>query len=259
MKPSFTVILPTYNEKDNAPKLVSEILALPSENDIQVLVVDDDSPDGTASILEQLYGSHERVKVLNRKGQPRGLVNSLNDGIRSSRTEYVIWMDADLQMPSIRILDFIDKVRTLNPTAVIGSRFIPGGMDVRDSGSGNRLSSFHKHLSLFLNLIVPRLLFLPFTDITSGFIAIRKSFFDGYVLRGHHGEYFIELLCVLKDYPCVEIPYELRPRERGVSKTTKGNLLGIIVSGWLYLRVSVKLILSSGREKFKVGRPDRND
>ena len=92
-----SVILPTYNEKDNIPLLISEIFRqLPYETEI--IVVDDDSPDGTWQVVEEMAKENQNLRLL-RRVDKKGLVSALNDGIAVSEGDVVAWMDSDLSMP----------------------------------------------------------------------------------------------------------------------------------------------------------------
>lgn len=248
-----SIILPTYNEKDNIVVLIDQILDLGLGDDVHILVVDDDSQDLTWNVVENRYINNNRVQVLRRQGLERGLVASLNDAIGKVKTDYVLWMDADLQMPANKIPDFFSKMRELGPTAVIGSRFILGGKDIRHEGdvSHSFVTSIHRHLSDWLSLVVPRLLGLSVTDVTSGYIMIKRNFFDSYFLEGSHGEYFIHLVFELqrKGHKIVEIPYILSPRIKGVSKSTKGEILTMTLVGLRYVLVTLKLFFCRFRKK----------
>ena len=241
-----TIILPTYNERENISILIHDILQLPGSEAFSVLVVDDNSEDGTAEVVETIAGRDSRVSVLSRKNKIRGLVPSLNDGIKLSGTEIVLWMDADLQMPADRIPEFLRLMKQESVTAVIGSRFIPGGADIRDTDADN-LSGVQRLLSSILSNDVPRILGIPMTDVTSGYIAIRKSFFSDYTLRGTHGEYFMDLIHRLhfNGHKVREIPYRLLQRKSGISKTTNRNLLHLIRNGARYIITFARLYLRS--------------
>ena len=243
---SCCIILPTYNEKENIVVLIDQILGLELGEDVQILVVDDDSQDFTWKVVETRYCGNSSVQVLRRLGAERGLVASLNDAITLVKTDYVLWMDADLQMPASKIPDFFKKMNDERPTAVIGSRFISGGKDLRHEGevSHSLITNIHRQLSDWLSVFVPRLLGLSVTDVTSGFILIKKSFLDSHLLQGNHGEYFIDLVYRLerKGHLLIEIPYVLSARTKGISKSTKGEVVTMTKVGIRYLLVTLKLI-----------------
>ncbi|MFL5786404.1 MAG: glycosyltransferase [Bacteriovoracaceae bacterium] len=235
------MILPTLNERENVPVLVQEILCL-SIPDLEILVVDDASTDGTVPILRETFPHEDRLRIIERSGKSPGLVNSLKDGIENSTSEFLIWMDADRQMPTSLIPKLIENL-TPDVTSVVGSRFLPGGSDLRNSHLCS-LVTLHRMLSWIFSRTTRLLLAMPFTDYTSGFIAIRKDFLESSRLIGGHGEYFLYLLHSLhKEGKVVkEIPYSLSPRKRGISKTSGGNFSGLMNRGLPYLQALFRLI-----------------
>jgi dolichol-phosphate mannosyltransferase len=241
VKASWTVILPTLNERENVPVLVRDILDL-NIPELEILVVDDASTDKTVEALKNSFPDEKRLRILERHGKIPGLANSLNDGIENSTSDFLVWMDADRQMPASLIPELI---RSFTPevTAVVGSRFLSGGSDVRDSGRWS-LISFHRILSWVLSRLVKVSLGLPFTDYTSGYVAIRRDFFEEYCLVGNHGEYFLYLLHSLHSNGKAvrEIPYSLSKRMSGTSKTHGGSLSGLLRRGIPYLRAFIRLI-----------------
>ena len=241
------IILPTFNEKENICILINQILELPLKVPFKVIVVDDDSDDLTWKVVEDAYRLDERVGVIRRTGKTRGLVPSLNDAIKASDAEYVIWMDADLQMPVAKIQDLIEVMVASSATAVIGSRYLPGGTDERDQGVNEptKITMIHRQLSWVLSRVVPTILSIPNTDVTSGFIAIRRSFFASYELQGMHGEYFIHLAHTLHKggHKVLEIPYVLGRRIHGDSKSTGGKFAHMFKVGLRYLKLTLHLYL----------------
>jgi dolichol-phosphate mannosyltransferase len=241
------IILPTFNEKENICILINQILELPLKVPFKVIVVDDDSEDLTWKVVEDAYPLDVRVDVIRRTGKTRGLVPSLNDAIKASEAEYILWMDADLQMPVARILDLIEVILSSSATAVIGSRYLPGGTDERDHGviEPTKITMIHRQLSWLLSRVVPTILSIPNSDVTSGFIVIRRSFFADYELQGMHGEYFIHLAHTLHkaDHNVLEIPYVLGRRIHGDSKSTGGKFAHMFKVGFRYLKLTLHLYL----------------
>lgn len=92
-----SVILPTYNEKENIKRLISEILENMGKN-VEILVVDDDSPDGTWKIVEDMAKENNNIILLRRMNK-RGLTSALTDGIKLAKGNIIAWMDTDLSMP----------------------------------------------------------------------------------------------------------------------------------------------------------------
>ena len=121
-----TAVVPTYNEAENLPSLIAALMALPLE--LSVLVVDDDSPDGTGAIADGLASTNPgRVAVLHRKGR-RGLRSAYIEGFRAALgngAEGVIQMDADFSHDPARLPDMVAALESAD--VVLGSRYVPGG------------------------------------------------------------------------------------------------------------------------------------
>jgi dolichol-phosphate mannosyltransferase len=169
-----TVVVPTYNEADNLPSLVSALLALPLER-LRVLIVDDDSPDGTGKLAAELTETHERVSVLHRtmkNGLGRAYVegftavlNGYPDQLSAvlDETEWIVQMDADGSHPADAIPRMLGTALRTGANLVIGSRYVPGGSV--DSAWGIH----RKYLSGFGNWYANRVLSLNIHDATAGF------------------------------------------------------------------------------------------
>jgi dolichol-phosphate mannosyltransferase len=206
-----TVILPTYNERDNVPVLIADILRS-VRAPVRVLVVDDDSPDGTWQVVEQHAAADERVRLIRRTAE-RGLTSAIWAGIRAADTQAVSWMDVDLAMPADVIPQLIGRLEAGADIAV-GSRYIPGGSD-----PGHSLMA--RGFSIVINRFASILLRAGVHDYTSGFIAARRAVFDRLELRGDYGEYCIDLLAraAFAGLRIDEVPYACGARFSGESKT----------------------------------------
>ena len=241
---TFSVVLPTYNEKDNITPLMETILR--SVPGAEIVVVDDDSPDGTWKVVQDFAEGRSSIQLL-RRTDKKGLVSALNDGISLTHGEIVGWLDCDLSMPPELYPEFLRKIEG-GFDFVAGSRFVDGGGVEIISGSEDTVSSFM--LSLALNKFTQLILGRDFKDYTSGFIALRKEILDKNPLRGDYGEYFIELAYRAKKggYKLAEIPYLCRARTWGVSKTGT-NLFQYFRRGMKYLAVTLKMRFSRLSER----------
>jgi len=210
-KLALTVILPTYNERENVPVLIRDILRS-VRSPVQVLVVDDNSPDGTWQIVKQLAAEDGRVHLLHRTVE-RGLTSAIWAGIRAAGTDAVSWMDVDLAMPANVIPLLLERLEAGADIAV-GSRYVPGGSD---PGHSAMASAFSRVINMFAAV----LLRAGVRDYTSGFIAARRSVFDRIELRGDYGEYCIDLLAraAFAGMRIEEVPYACGARLSGESKT----------------------------------------
>lgn len=228
-----SIVLPTYNERENVVLLLSElekVLHVPFE----AIVVDDDSPDKTWQAVETFAESRDNVKLLRRINE-RGLTSALNAGLKTARGELLMWMDVDLSMPPAKIPELLQAIDNGADVAV-GSRYVAGGGDAR---AVNPLLTVQLMLSKMLSILGGWMLGCRFRDWSSGFIVLKRELLDGYELRGDYGEYFIALICYLikqRRANVVEVPYVLTPRERGESKTAT-NLWGFFRRGHKYLRM----------------------
>lgn len=231
--PLLSIVLPTYNERENILLLMDEIervLDVPYE----CIVVDDDSPDGTWKSVEEYARSHPQVRLLRRTDE-RGLTGALNAGIKLSRGRLIMWMDVDFSMSPERIPALLSTIGA-GADVALGSRYVSGGGDVR--GSGLQLT-VQLILSKLLSILCGLTLGLKVSDWSSGYIMLKREMLQGYELHGDHGEYFIGLIHYLvkrRGAKIVEVPYVLTPRHWGESKTAT-DLLGLYRRGRHYLHM----------------------
>ncbi len=169
MNDATLVVVPTYNEKDNLPRLIDAVLDNPI--DVEVLVVDDASPDGTGDLAEDLASSDSRVHVLHRAGK-LGMGTAYVEGFEWARERgyaRVVQMDADFSHDPSELPDFVAALSEAD--LVIGSRFIPGG---EAPGWGRHRILLNRAASTYCSM----LLGLPLSDPTSGFRALSRDALD---------------------------------------------------------------------------------
>lgn len=217
---SVSVLMPTYNEAGNIQDLLRETVRVLSEAsipDFEIIVIDDDSPDGTwerAAHVDAVDNS--RIRVI-RRMTDHGLTASLRDGIRSARREVVVWMDCDFSHPPDKIPQMLYMIDQ-GYDVVVNSRYAVGGGEDR-GGKGGILQLF---LSRALNWGIRFLLKPSFSDYTSGFVAARRQVLEEFDLRGDYGEYFIDFMYRVirsRRFRICEMPYIAPPRRAGQSKT----------------------------------------
>lgn len=233
LTPLVTIILPTYNEKGNIEKLVpalQEVMTCPTE----YLVIDDNSPDGTAGAVRSLMINIPELRLIVRTDQ-RGLVSAIQRGIDESRGEIVVWMDCDFSLPPATVPLLVAQITEQGQDAAIGSRYVPGGADETANLQGP-LVLFQKIATSILNRLTCLIMRADFHDWTSGFIAIRAEVIKRHPLQGDYGEYFIMLMADLirENRKWAEIPYRNVPRTVGASKTAD-SLGGLLCRGCRYL------------------------
>jgi dolichol-phosphate mannosyltransferase len=209
---SASVVLPTYNERDVIVGVVREILD--AVGDVEVLVVDDDSPDRTWEAVELAFAGDGRARALRRVGR-RGLASAIADGIASTRGDVVVWLDADGSMPA----DVIPRLVAAAAVAdvVVASRYTDGGRDARDSRM--RILA-----SRAINAFGTACLGGPVRDWTSGFVAARRVALQRVPIRTDHvyGDYCIDFLhrACCAGLRVIEVPYACVERRAGTSKTS---------------------------------------
>lgn len=157
-----TVVTPTYNEAENLPKLVSALFALPL--DISMLIVDDNSPDGTGRIADEMALKFPgRIEVMHRPGK-MGLRSAYLNAFQkllSSDAQAIVQMDADFSHDPSALVSMVSKLETCD--MVLGSRYVEGGSVDKDWPQWRRV------LSAFGNSYARAILGLPFHDVTTGY------------------------------------------------------------------------------------------
>ena len=217
---SVSIILPTYNEAGNIIKLIKAIIKNIKKTNLQpeIIVVDDNSPDGTADEVLKLTKKLP-VKLLIRKNQ-RGLATAIALGVKKSTGNIVVLMDADFNHQPKDVSRLLKPIIDNHADLVIGSRYISGGgMHVSEA---NKLQFF---LSKYGNFFVNRfLLNLPVHESLSGFIALKRTILtrlDSSVIFQGYGDYCIRLLYQAhqQGFKIVETPVVYGQRRWGQSKT----------------------------------------
>jgi dolichol-phosphate mannosyltransferase len=232
-----SVVFPTYNERDNIRPLIEEVLRHTPPN-TEVIVVDDDSPDGTWSIVEEMQKTHPGLYLIHRTNE-RGLTSALRAGIAFARGAVVVWSDCDFSMPPAKVADLLAAI-TGGADAAVGSRFVEGGGVRILHGSGDTLMAYL--MSRILNRFIQRVLGREFKDYTSGFIALRREVLEHIPLRGGYGEYFIDLVHRARKlgFKVVESPYLCVERRSGVGKTGQ-KFADYLRKGRKYVGLTLKL------------------
>jgi len=214
------VVIPTYNEAENIEPLVQQLMALPL--DLRVIVVDDNSPDGTGAILDRLAAEDGRVIPIHRPGK-LGLGTAHIAGFKRALADgagLILSMDADFSHNPRYIPAMVDKMRECD--LVIGSRYVPGG--------GTRFCTLpRKVLSWGANAFARIMLRLRARDCTAGFRCYRREVLERIALDEIFSEgysFLIEILyCVQRmGYRIGETPIIFENRRRGASKVSKKEI-----------------------------------
>ncbi|MDI6807395.1 MAG: polyprenol monophosphomannose synthase [Candidatus Eisenbacteria bacterium] len=228
-----TVVIPTYNEKENIRSLLSRILQLPHE--INVLIVDDNSPDGTGEIGEELGKADGRIRVLHRERKMglgsayvAGFRQALNDG-----ADVVMEMDADFSHDPSEISKLIGAMDDCD--LVLGSRYIHG-VTVVNWPLGRLI------LSYMANVYTRVITGLPVRDATGGFKAFRRKVLESIDLSRIHSDGYsfqIEMsyLAWRNGFKIKEIPITFVDRRVGISKMSKRIIWEAV---WLVWRLRLQ-------------------
>ena len=233
--PQISIVLPTFNEAGNIEALIERTLQALGNypGGVEVVVVDDDSPDGTWWLVAEKTKIDPRVRLIHRQNES-GLTSAISRGIREARGQWVGWMDCDLSMPP-EAWPRLAEALAGGAGLAVGSRYVPGGGDVAHSWVGRTFSRI-------INVWAGLWLDWSIKDYTSGFILGHREIFDKIDLRGDYGEYCIDMLYRTKraGYTIRELPYLCIPREAGESKTAQ-NVWGYLSRGVNYVTTVLRL------------------
>jgi len=222
------VVVPTFNERANLPTLIAGLMQHPH---VKVMVVDDQSPDGTGEVADALAREHAgRIEVMHRT-ERRGLGRSYIDGLRKAIREpvdVVCQMDADLSHDPASLPDLV--AATDRAEVVIGSRYTPGG----------RILNWplrRRALSRFANAYIRTVTRLSARDCTSGYRCWRREALAGLPLDGFISDgysFLVEMLYVASQRGCRigEVPITFVERRQGESKLSRAVLLESAITPW---------------------------
>ena len=238
--PNATVVLPTYNESENLPALVAAIGALPMP--IRVIVVDDNSPDGTGELAEALSHQHGGIDVIHRKGK-LGLGTAYTAGFRralATSADLILTMDADFSHDPGYLPAMLAASQRYD--LVIGSRYVPGG-GVLYWGPHRKL------LSWGANTLAHIVLGLRARDCTAGFRCYRRAVLEAIdldAIRANGYSYLIEMLynCQQLGFQIGEVPITFADRRLGQSKISRNEILK---AGRTVLRLAARRLVRKGR------------
>jgi dolichol-phosphate mannosyltransferase len=228
-----TVVVPTYNERDNLPKLVDQLAALGVPG-LGVLVVDDNSPDGTGEIADKLAVNgplqvavmHRTVKDGLGRAYVAGMTQALDEG-----ADIVIQMDADLSHPASAIPSMIEMLATTDAAVVIGSRYVEGG------GVAGDWPLRRRALSAWANFYVNAILQLHVHDATAGFKAwhaatLRAIDVSSVRSNGYAFQVEMNYRTVQRGLRVAEVPIHFEQRDNGESKMSLAVQIESAIAPW---------------------------
>lgn len=202
-----SIITPTYNEAKNLPELAKRIDNALKKYTYELIVVDDNSPDGTGEIAEKLSNKYP-LKVVHREGK-LGLASAVTEGFAVSKGEILGVIDADLSHPPEKIPELLRAMEEEDADFVIASRLIKEGK-VEDW-------PFHRKLVSWTARMLARPL-TPVKDIMSGFFIIKKEVVDGVALKPRGYKICLEILVKGSYKKVKEVPFVFMNRAVGESK-----------------------------------------
>ena len=211
-------MIPTYNEATNLPAIVPQVLA--QDPRLEVLVIDDNSPDGTGAIADKLAGENPRVHVVHRSGK-LGLGTAYIAGFKWALERdyaFVFEMDADFSHDPGHLKDFLKAIP--NADLVVGSRYLQGRVTVVNWPMGRLM------LSYLANIYARWITGLRVWDLTAGFKCFRRSVLEGIDLsavrsNGYAFQIEMSFRAWRKGFKLVEIPIVFADRTDGQSKMSR--------------------------------------
>ena len=209
LQPRISIIVPTYREAENLPHLIERIAEVRGRNaqDIELLIVDDDSRDGTVELITSRIETWLRLIV---RTDDRGLSSAVLEGFRQATGDVLVCMDADLSHPPEAIPVMLQRLQE-GADLVVGSRYVPGGTTAGDSG-----------VLRWLNSRIATVLARPLTSIRdpmSGFFALsRATYASGRDFSPIGYKIGLELIVKCRCLRVVEVPLHFGQRKFGASK-----------------------------------------
>ncbi len=223
------VIIPTYNEAENVKAITHAVLD--QDLDLGVLIVDDNSPDGTGGMADEMAQADERISVLHRQGKEglgKAYVAGFKHSLANSQAGYFVQMDADFSHNPNKIPELVAAAKT--GALAIGSRYVPGG-GTRNWGLGRRILS--KGGSFYARTILG----VPNHDVTGGFKCWPRAYLedlplDDIVCEGYSFQAEMTYRTHKAGHPIKEVPIIFEDRRVGQSKMTPGIALEAVWVIW---------------------------
>lgn len=243
-KPRLSIVIPTYNEKDNISKILERLKKILNDLIHEIIFVDDNSPDGTSDEIRNFNKNSSKIHLIHRIGR-RGLSGAIIEGVLAANYELVAIMDCDLQHDETKVLDMVDLFfKDASLDIVIGTRFSEKGKI-----SDQAFSNIRKLGSKVTTMLIKNLLKINSTDPLSGFFMVKKETFlkNADKLQTHGFKVLADFLATSgKNIKIKEVGYEFKNRIAGESKMsllTGLELVGLVLSQILKGRISIRFIL----------------
>ena len=239
--PQLSVVVPTFNERDNVTVLYRRLDATLAGIPWEVVFVDDNSPDGTWEVVRALARKDPRVRCIRRIGR-RGLSGACIEGILASSAPYAAVMDADLQHDETQLPKMVALLQSGEAELVVGSRYIEGGS--ADSFNKQRAGA-----SALATEVARRVLKVEIADPMSGFFMIRRDRFEQLApqLSTQGFKILLDIVASAEGkLPTIEIPFTFGSRQHGVSKLDSMvalDFLGLVLAKLTHDVVSLRFLL----------------
>ena len=239
--PELSIVVPTFNERENIPRLITTLKAALPDIAWELIVVDDNSPDGTSETTKQIAAANSRIRCIRRVGR-RGLAGACLEGILASQARYVAVMDGDLQHDERLLLPMLQLLRREAVNMVVATRYA-------DGGSAAALSSPRAWGSRLATRLAHRLLKLELSDPMSGFFMLRRELVEEIAprLSTQGFKILLDIVVTAGDSLRIsELPFTFRQRLYGESKLDAGvalEYLGLLLAKATDDRVSLRFTL----------------
>ncbi len=218
--PTISLVTPTYNERENIPTLVERVHRALRGYNYELIVVDDNSPDGTAELAQSLSPKYP-IRVICRKDE-RGLASAVIAGFNHARGEVLGVIDADLQHPPERVPELVEAIQN-GADVVVASRYIPGG-GIEGWSTKRRIIS--RGATALARLFLPSI--RKVKDPISGFFLLKRGVIEGVELKPIGYKILLEILAKGKAEQVKEIPYTFEQRVWGESSLDLGEQLNYL-------------------------------
>ena len=219
-RPDLSIVVPTYNERDRLTELVRALFEATGRAgiDLELVIVDDNSPDGTGALADELARVH-RIHVVHRAGK-LGLGTAVVAGFGVATSDTLGVMDADFSHPPSLVPKMLAAFRATNADVLVASRYVPGGSTPD--------WPFKRRLLSRIGCLLARGL-SPIRDAASGFFLIRGAIARGVAIKAGGFKICLELIVRGAPGTLVEIPYRFDDRELGESKMSMREAAGYLV------------------------------
>jgi dolichol-phosphate mannosyltransferase len=239
--PELSIVVPTFNERDNVPRLIDMLRAALPDIAWELIIVDDNSPDGTSEAAKAIAATDARIRCIRRVGR-RGLAGACLEGILSSQARYVAVMDGDLQHDETLLLPMLALLRRDTADMVVATRYA-------DGGSAAALSSQRAWGSRLATTLAHRLLKLELSDPMSGFFMLSRERVEKIAprLSTQGFKILLDIAVTAGDgLRIAELPFTFRQRLYGESKLDAGvalEYIGLLFAKATNDRVSLRFML----------------